>query len=156
MVTQIMYPPHINRLRKWFSYLDVMIAVVIVGVAVTGLMQAMASTTQVNVTARDTDVAVNLVRNIHERAMSLTMTQLDALNGRTFTTPIGSDGAALTGYNDWTQSVQVSRVVADATHDIKENATGTPTTRVRRVNVQARHKGAVICNESWLVASTGF
>ncbi len=150
---------HIRQLRACrggFSYLDVMVAVMIIGVAVTALVQAMASTTKVNVAAREASVAVNLVRNIHERAMSLSLSQVDALNGRTFTTPIGSDGAALTGYDGWSQTVQVGRVVVDATHDIKANATGTPSTRLRRVNVQAVHKGAVIYNESWLLASTGF
>ena len=57
------------------------------------------------------------------------------MNGQTFATPIGSDGVALTGYDGWSQTVQVSRVVADATHDIKANAAGTPSTRLRRINV---------------------
>lgn len=156
MYTQTSHISQLHMVRRGFSYLDVMVTVIIVGVAVTGLMQAMASSTMVNVTARDAEVAVNLARNVHERAMSLPMSGVDALNGRTFTTPIGSDGNALTGYTDWTQTVQVSRVLADASHDIKANATGTPTTRLRRITVQARHKGAVIYNESWLLAATGF
>jgi type II secretory pathway pseudopilin PulG len=143
-------------LRRGFSYLDVMIAVVIIAIGVTAVMQAMSTTTSVNAGARKTEVAVNLSRHIHEYAMGLTMAKLDALNGRTFTGPIGSDGLALApanAYSDWGQRVTVSLAPIA---DIKGSGAGTPATKVRRLVVEARYKGAVVHRESWLIAPVGF
>lgn len=146
-----------NRVcRRGFSYLDVMIAIVIVGVAVAALMQSMTTTTDVTATARQVTVGVNLTRHVHEYAMTLSMTKLDALNNQTFTTPIGSDGNGLIGpdgqvlpaYAGWQQVVSVSQAPATSIQS-------TGASEIRRIVVEARYKGAVVHRESWLLAPVG-
>lgn len=139
--------------RRGFSYLDVMVAVVIVGVAIVALMQSMTTSTTVNGSARELSVAVNLTRHVHERAMSLGMSQVDALDGQTFTTPIGSDGKPLAGYTGWEQKVLVYK--AEPTNDLEANAASGSTSKIRRIVVEATYKGEVVHRESWLLAPVG-
>lgn len=139
--------------RRGFSYLDVMVAVVIVGVAIVALMQSMTTSTTVNGSARELSIAVNLTRHVHERAMSLGMSQVDALDGLTFTTPIGSDGKELDGYTGWEQNVRVYR--AEPTSSLDANAAPGSTSTIRRIVVEATYKGAVVHRESWLLAPVG-
>lgn len=127
-----------------------MLAVAILGLAVVALMQAMVTTARLNTSARELGMAVNLARHVHEYAMSLNMSRVDALNGKTFA-PIGSDGKPLSGYDGWQQTVSVALAPAES---ITGSGVGTGS-KIRRVTVEAKYKGAVVHRESWLLAPVG-
>jgi Tfp pilus assembly protein PilV len=133
-----------------------MLAMVIVGVGVVALMQAITSATMADSAATRSEVAINLARNIHEYALDHDISAVDPLDGKTFSPVIDSDGQPVAdGYANWQQSVRVYKVIPSSGIQANVALTNSSTTRLRRVVVQVLYKGKMEYTQNWLVSPSG-
>ncbi len=149
-----------RRNSAGFTFIDVMIAVVIVGVAVAAVVQSMASGTQANGQATQLSVALNLARNVHEYAVSQPMSKLGDMDKKDYCPVIDSAGNPLNDLPGWTQSVRIYKVDAGSLQSSVDLSTPTTTGyQLRRVVVKVQFRGpngsGTVHTASWLIAKTG-
>ncbi len=149
-----------------FTLIEVAIATAIIGIAVVALMTAVGSSTRINGAGRALAQAVILTENIREFSIKLPyfdpdLTEAGAIGAesgetviddlddlhRTFTTPIDSQGNAISGLANWRQVVTVQWV--DDSDLTTVSATGKDAVVVS-VEIQLNLKP--VYSTSWLVA----
>lgn len=157
------------RGRRGFTLLETGLATIIIGLAVTSLMQLLAKGTVLNIEGADLTTAINLANNVHELTYGLTFvdpnnptnwgpeggetlatySHLDDFSSQTFSPPIDARRQSLANYGNWTQVVTASKV------DINRLTTGVPNSTVMpaaKVTVTILHFGNAVYSESWLIA----
>jgi type II secretory pathway pseudopilin PulG len=153
--------------RSGFALLDVMIAVVLVGISITALVQSLAAGTNANGGAANVSTALTLARNIHEYALShmqqdaktgwgwTTVSGIASLNnahyGGTNGSVVDSTGAQISGYTGWEQKVQVYGVTFGA---VATNQGSIVSNQPVRLVVTICYQGKVVCSQSWIMAGT--
>lgn len=96
-----------------FSLIEVLIAVVLVGLAVAALLGASRAFTIANASGADLSTAEFLVEQIRERTALLSFDDLNGFaSGSPFSPPISADGSPLNHFAAFTQQVTVENVNA--------------------------------------------
>lgn len=126
-------------------------AIVIVGVGVLASAQLLAVGTQANGDAHRLTTALNLAANVRELAQQKTGAQVLAMNGQTYSPARDARNEPIANMSDWQQLVSVARVTQG---EITLPAGATSTSRLLRLTVTVRFRGANLTTESWLVADT--
>lgn len=154
--------------RNGFSLIEVMIAVVLVGLSITALVVASNSFTLANSVGADLSTAEFLVEQIRELTTLLPVVDpqtgtavfgpeeatlagyddIDDFDGATFLPPINANRAALTDFAGFRQQVTVQNVNA-SNFDTVVAHHSSPFVRIT-VNVQ--HNGRLISSASWIRA----
>ena len=156
--------------NKGFTFIEVMIAVFILGLAVVALVSANAAFTQVNGAGVQLATDEFLMQQIKEMTALLSVVDpqtgttawgaetgetslaayddLDDFDGRSFSPPINSEGTVMNGYGNFTQLVTVENV---RTNDFSLIASHHSTPFVR-VTVDILLNGEVLSSASWLRA----
>jgi len=117
-----------NKLRHknyGFSLVEVLIATLFIGLAITSLLAVNTSLTKVNAAAADLSTAEFLLEQIKERTTLAAYNSLYAFDDATYCPPIDADGQTLSDFSAFTQQVAVenvsntdfTQIVADDTSD---------------------------------------
>lgn len=128
-----------------FTLIEAALVIIIIGTGVVAMMELMATGTRANSESAERVTALTLARNVREHALTLSYDQARALSGRTFSPPIDADGAALSGFDGWQQTVQVQPVDPA---DLLTNVSVAAPSAVR-VSVHAVRSGHQKATLSW-------
>ncbi|HUV42197.1 MAG TPA: type II secretion system protein [Sedimentisphaerales bacterium] len=93
--------------RSAFTFVEVLVAILLVGLAVASLVAANISFTKVNAAGADVSTAEFLLEQIRERSA---LTAFDDLTSQTFSPPVNVDGEVLTDFTSYSQEVVVENV----------------------------------------------
>jgi len=95
-----------------FSLIEVLIAVVLVGLAVAALVGASRAFTIANASGADLSTAEFLIEQIRELTTLLSFDDLNGFASASFSPPISADGSPLNDFAGFTQQVTVEKVSA--------------------------------------------
>jgi prepilin-type N-terminal cleavage/methylation domain-containing protein len=99
--------------KHGFSLIEVLIAILLVGLAIAALVVANGSFTKANAAATDLSTAEFLIEQIRERTISVNYGDLDDLehfDGIVFSPPISADGESLDNFAAFSQQITVENV----------------------------------------------
>lgn len=143
--------------------LDAMIAMVIIGVAVTAMMTLLASGTKAQGEATKISTGIRLAQNLHEYALSLNhnfslsvtgITLHSFLNGSNFTTVIDASGEAISdgSFSGWTQYAQVTPLNPTTLQPVTVTQDKDWGWRPKLLVVKVSRNGVVVYSQSWILA----
>jgi prepilin-type N-terminal cleavage/methylation domain-containing protein len=135
--------------RRGFTLIESAIATVIIGVAVTSLLQLLAAGTIANKEGAELTTAINLAGNIHEAAVRIEYEDLFDLN-QTFNTPVDARLRPIVGMNGWSQVVDVSYVDENLLTSAVPDHQTEPMTRI---TVTVNRNGDFVYRTSWIAAA---
>lgn len=160
-----------SRCRKGFTFVEILISIVLVGLSITALVFATTNLTTANSAGSNLSTAEFLVEQIREMTTLLpvldpqtedatfgaeagenTVTDyddIDDFNGLTFSPPIDANGGTLNALAPFTQTVAVTNVQQS---DFTATA-GPHTTNFVRITVRVLLNGAEISSASWIRAN---
>lgn len=136
------------RCRKGFSFVEILISIVLVGLSITALVVASSSFTQANATGADLSTAEFLIEQIRERTAVMPFDELPGLDDTPYPTPIDAHENELTALSAFSQHVAAKYVDPS---DFTAEVTG-PTAFVR-VTVTVALNGRPISSASWIRAN---
>jgi prepilin-type N-terminal cleavage/methylation domain-containing protein len=147
-----------TRCNRGFTLIEVMFAIIIVGLAIAGLTGSSLAYTRANGTAVDLTTAEYLVEQIHESTAALpviaTIGSDDLVHfvavgstGHTFgPPPIDAQGQPINSLSVYSQHVTVQNVSkANFSTVVADNSTN-----FYRVTVQILKNNSVVCSQSWI------
>jgi len=131
--------------KHGFSLIEVLIAILLVGLAIASLVVANGSFTKANAAATDLSTAEFLIEQIRERTALLSF---DALEGMTilYSPPINANGEALNNFAAFSQQVTVENVSASNFENLESGSD------FIRVTVKVFLNSKQISSASWLRA----
>jgi prepilin-type N-terminal cleavage/methylation domain-containing protein len=156
--------------RRGFTLLEVSLALVVISVGVTSVVQLLASGTFSNIDSNDTNTAINLANNIHELTFNLHFTSptnpghwgpetgetlatyddMDDFDGQVFSPPIDARRQTLNMFAGWSQTVSVQSVDPNMLTLVVPQATSP----VERITVTVKRGSTIVYVESWNVVAT--
>jgi len=143
-----MYDIRHTKYKTGFSLIEVLIAILLVGLAVAALLGASRSFTIANASGADLSTAEFLIEQIRERTAMLSFDDLDDFaSGSPFSPPISADGSVLQDFAAFTQQVTVENVSAANFEQVVPG----PSDFVR-VTVKVLLNGREISSASWIRA----
>ena len=95
-----------------FSLVEVLFAILLVGLAIAALLGANAAFTRANGAGTDLSTAEFLLEQIKELTAMAAYDDLDDFDGAFFPVPISADGTPLTGFAAFSQQITVENVNA--------------------------------------------
>ena len=95
--------------KNGFTLIEVLISILLVGVAIAALVAANGSFTKANSAAADLSTAEFLIEQVRERSISSRYDNLYSLNG-TFSPPINANGVSLNGFAAFSEQITVENV----------------------------------------------
>jgi prepilin-type N-terminal cleavage/methylation domain-containing protein len=131
--------------RRGFTLIEASLVIVIIGVAVTAMLELLATGTASNSDATSRTTALTIARAARERALTQTYAQVIALNGSSYSPPIDGRGERLEELPDWQQTIQVQPVNAA---NILTTTSGSNPAAVR-VTVHAFRGGKRMATLNW-------
>ena len=102
-----------GRYENGFSLVEVLIAIILVGLAIASLVAANISFTKANAAGTDLSTAEFLIEQVRERSISVDYDDLNSLlhfDGVTFSPPINADGKYLTDFAAFSEQIIVENV----------------------------------------------
>jgi len=106
----------VNRqLNSGFSLIEVLIAIILVGLAIVSLVAANSSFTKANAAGTELSTAEFLIEQVRERSISVNYDDLYGLehfDDVTFSPPINADGESLNDFAAFSQQITVENVNA--------------------------------------------
>jgi len=158
--------------RRGFTLIDVLGALLIIGVGVAAVMHFIARSTAANASSGRLGVATVLANNIHEYALSLDPSVLPQslptppayllqLDGKTFNPPIDGQGDSITDMADpatgkslWSQAATVVAVSRGKLGSgVSQQNPVTPTsTNLRRLTVVVSYNNKPVYSATWMVS----
>ena len=133
--------------KHGFSLIEVLIAILLVGLAIASLVGANISFTKANAAGTDLSTAEFLIEQIRERTALVDYAGLYAFDGASFSPPISADGEVLNHFAAFSQQVTVENVSAS---DFEQP--GDPDSKFVRVTVKVFLNSKEISSTSWLRA----
>ena len=134
--------------RDGFTLIEVLIAVILVGLAIASLVAANNSFTKTNAAGTDLSTAEFLVEQIRELTAMTAYDELDDLDGVSFSPPISADGNALDDSAAFSQQITVDNV--DAANF--ENVVPDHSSDFVRVTVRVLLNSKEISSAGWIRA----
>jgi prepilin-type N-terminal cleavage/methylation domain-containing protein len=101
--------------KHGFTLIEVLIAILLVGLAIVSLVVANGSFTKANAAATDLSTAEFLIEQVRERSASVNYDDLHGLehfNNVLFSPPIGADGGSLNSFAAFSEQITVENVSA--------------------------------------------
>ncbi len=98
------------RCRKGFSFVEILISIILVGLSITALVIASNSFTQANAAGADISTAEFLIEQIRERTALMSFADIVTMGDATHTPPIDALGAPLNALASFSQQVSVAYV----------------------------------------------
>jgi type II secretory pathway pseudopilin PulG len=134
-----------NQRRSGFTLIEASLTTIIIGVGVVAMMQLLTAGTLNNIQAFETTTGVNVAKAVREIAVQDSLTQVLAMNGKSYQPPIDSRSQPITDLATWKQSIAVQPVVRDnlTTNIVDPNPTAV------RVTVTVSHNGNQVCQMNW-------
>jgi prepilin-type N-terminal cleavage/methylation domain-containing protein len=168
----------VSRRRRGFTFIEVAVATVVIGLGMAGLVSMMGASGKVNSSATELTTAMNLANNIHELTERLLYTDghwgketgetisncdsCDDLNGMapgsgstTVVDCVGQPMPTVAGmdWSGWQQ--QISCALVDPTNVTQTIAsTDTSVNNVMRITCTIVHNSATVYQQSWIVVQT--
>lgn len=131
--------------RKGFSFVEILISIILVGLSITALVIASNSFTQANAAGADISTAEFLIEQIRERTAMMSFAGLLALNGQTYSPPQDANGGALPALSAFSQEVAATYVNQN---DFTTEAVSP--TDFLRVTVTVALNGRPISSAGWI------
>jgi hypothetical protein len=125
--------------------METALAMVIIGVGLLAMLDLIAAGTAANVDGVNETMGMNLAKNIREQTLKATFAQVLAMDDQTHAPPIDSRGVALSGFDGWSQVIDVQAV--DPANLKWDNINPDPD--VVRVSVRVMHNGQPVCQVMW-------
>jgi prepilin-type N-terminal cleavage/methylation domain-containing protein len=96
--------------KRGFTLVEILIAVILIGLAVVGLIASNISFTQANGFGADLSTAAFLVQQVHELTAMADYNALLAFDGISYCPPKGANGEDLSDFGAFTQQITVENV----------------------------------------------
>ena len=96
--------------KSAFTFIEVLIAIILVGLAIVSLVAANSSFTKANGAATDLSTAEFFIEQIRELTAMVGYDDLYSFDGASFSPPIGADGETLNGFAAFSQQITVENV----------------------------------------------
>jgi type II secretory pathway pseudopilin PulG len=132
--------------RDGFTLVEVLIATLLVGLSLASLLGATAAFTAANGAGTDISTAEFLIEQIKGLTMMTQYDDLSALDGVSYSPPIGANGIALSGLDAFSQQVTVENVNAADFEDVVISS------NFIRVTVVIYRNSRKLSSTSWLRA----
>jgi prepilin-type N-terminal cleavage/methylation domain-containing protein len=130
--------------KHGFTLIEVLIAILLVGLAIASLLVASGSFTKANAAATDLSTAEFLIEQVRERSISVNYDDLYDLEH--FGTPISADGESLNDFAAFSEQITVENVSASNFENLD------PGSDFIRVTVKVFLNSKEISSASWLRA----
>jgi len=134
--------------KSAFTFIEVLIAIILVGLAIVSLVAANSSFTKANGAATDLSTAGFLIEQIRELTAMVGYDDLYSFDGASFSPPIGADGETLNGFAAFSQQITVQNV-SDTNF---ENVVADGSSHFVRVTVKVFLNSREISSSSWIRA----
>lgn len=95
--------------KNGFTLIEVLIAILLLGVAIAALVAANGPFTQANAAAADLSTAEFLIEQVRERSISTHYDNLPSLNG-TFSPPLNATGESLNSFTAFSEQITIENV----------------------------------------------
>lgn len=138
-----------KQTQKAFTLLEVLIATVLLGIAISALMAANGAFTMVNKAGLDLSNAEFLIEQIREMTTMDEYSSLSALDDTTYSPPVDASGSAIDAFSDFSQRVTVQNVHENNFQQIEPDGGSD----FLRITVEILHGNDVITEASWIRAS---
>lgn len=138
--------------KQGFTLVEVLIAIILVGIAIAALVGANISFTQANGSGTDLSTAEFLIEQIRERTTLFDYTNLLSFNNPNFVSPINANGEVLTDFAvaGFTEQITV-KYVSNANFQTVVAPPGT--SDFVKINVEIRLHGKTISSACWIRAN---
>lgn len=141
-----------HRIKKaGFSLVEVLFAVMLVGMAIASLLAANGMFTKTNAVGTELSTAEFLIEQVRERSVSSSYETLDGLphfDGVTFSPPIDSDGKYLNDFAQFSEQITLENVSEQNFEQAVAYESG-----FARVTAKVFFGSKEICSASWIRAS---
>ncbi|MHC4259526.1 MAG: type IV pilus modification PilV family protein [Planctomycetota bacterium] len=141
-----------HRLKKAaFSLVEVLFAVMLVGMAIASLLAANGMFTKTNAVGTELSTAEFLLEQIRERSVSSSYEDLNGLlhfDGATFSPPIDADGQYLNDFAQFSEQITLENVSEQNFEQAVAHESG-----FVRVTAKVFLNSKEICSASWIRAS---
>ena len=134
--------------KSAFTFIEVLIAIILVGLAIVSLVAANSSFTKANGAATDLSTAEFFIEQIRELTAMVGYDDLYSFDGASFSPPIGADGETLNGFAAFSQQITVENV-SDTNF---ENVVADGSNPFVRVTVKVFLSSREISSLSWIRA----
>lgn len=135
-----------KKQEKAFTLIEVMIATIFVGLAISALMAASGTYTMVNSAGLDLSSGEFLIEQIREMTMVTAYASLTGLNNTTYSPPRDANGQPLNAFSHFSQIISVVKVSATDFQQIDANS------KFIRVTVAIEQNGDQLTEASWVRA----
>lgn len=139
----------IKTKNSGFTLIEIMIAIIIIGIGVAGLVAASANFTRLNGEGIDMSTAEFLMEQMREATLEAHFSDIDSSWNRTCNPPIDVAGNELDDFSEWSQ---VLSVVYVSDSDLSVELTS-GTSNFIKVEVEIRYNGQPITSSSWIRAN---
>ncbi len=134
--------------RDGFTLIEILFAIILVGLAVVGLLASNISFTQANSVGTNLSTAEFLIEQIRELTIMEDYENLYDFDGATFNPPINANGEELDAFGEFTQQITVENV----SNTNFENVVADYTSSFVRITVRALLNSREISSVSWMRA----
>ena len=135
--------------KNGFTLVEVLVASVLIAIGITGLLAAMATSTQSNAAGNNLAQATLLAQEIRERTVAMSFDDIGNLSGQVYSPPVDSTGTAMEDMTQWSQSITVTfRDASDISATVEDG-----TSDVVYVEVIVSMLGNEVCRTGWIVAN---
>lgn len=134
--------------KSGFTLVEVLLAVMLVGIAIAGIVSANGYLTRLNGAGVELSTAEFLVEQIRERTAGMGFSSIVSLNGKTYSPPEDSAGEVL---NDFADYMQVITAVHVSNADLTQ-INGGGNSDFIRVTVDVYQDNMLISSGSWVRA----
>ena len=135
--------------KQGFTLVEVLIAMVLVGLAIAALMAANRALTQANGAGTELSTAELLAEQIRELTMMTDYPQLlGTFDGVTYSPPKGADATTLAGFDNYSQVITVENV-SDTDF---ETVVADGSSNFQKITVKVLLNSQQVCSASWVRA----
>ena len=134
--------------KNGFTLIEVLIAVILVGLAIAALLTASGSFTMANGAGADLSTAEFLAEQIRERTALMSYNSLPTLDEQLYSPPIDADGQPLNNFVAWSQRVIVENVSIGNFEQVVDDGTSD----FLRITVRVLLDSKEISSASWIRA----
>ncbi len=140
---------HIKRNKnKGFTLIEIMIAVILIGIAIAAIVGANSSLTKLNGAAVELSTAEFLIEQIRERTAQLDFVSLKSLDEVTYSPAIDSQGSVLTDFSEYSQKLS-----AEYLNEADLTMVSGSTTNYIKISVDVIKNQRTVSSGSWIRAN---
>ena len=135
-----------RRCARAFTYVEVAIATIVIGLAIPAVLLLIGVTTSQNRQSQEFTTGLMLVNQIREMMSPMSFSAAQALNGRTYNPPVDANRQPISGTDDWQQSVSV-QLIGDSQGASLDSVVNNPSAVVELVRVTVSRRSSP--NNPW-------